>query len=94
MNLATTVTSFIEFLRSVLKAVSLNAEDTSEGTMPAVFMDSDKDRANLNKPPEYDKIRRLLHSASLSNRDKSGGEAKSSVLYRVAHLLWERFMLT
>ena len=64
----------------MLKAVSLNAEDTSEGTMPAVFMDSDKDRANLNKPPEYDKIRRLLHSASLSNRDKSGGEAKFGVL--------------
>ena len=60
----------------MLKAVSLNAEDTSEGTMPAVFVDSDKDRANLNKPPEYDQIRRLLHSASLSNRDKSGGVPK------------------
>ena len=51
----------------MLKAVSLNAEDTSEGTLPAVFVDSDKDRANLNKPPEYDQIRRLLHSASLSS---------------------------
>ena len=64
----------------MLKAVSLNAEDTSEGTLPAVFVDNEKDRANLNQPPEFNQIRRLLHSASLSNRDKSGGEAKFSVL--------------
>ena len=72
----------------MLKAVSLNAEDTSEGTLPAVFVDNDKDRANLNKPPEYDQIRRLLHSASLSNRNKSGGLTKFSFryMYRVGKL--------
>ena len=71
----------------MLKAVSLNAEDTSEGTLPAVFVDNEKERANLHKPPEYDQIRRLLHSASLSNRDKSGRVQNSaSAIFRGIYL--------
>lgn len=53
----------------MLRAVSLNAEDTSEGTA-AEDREKSKDKALLNKPPEYGQIRRLLKSASVSNKGK------------------------
>ena len=65
--------TLIEFLRSVLKAVSLNAEYTSECTA-ADAEEDEKEKALLGKPPgaEYGQIRRILQSATVSsNRGKS-----------------------